>query len=102
MSIFTSNECDLCIGLQSKIDALQQRNELLEKALRQLKKKYNEQYSSESIVLTPDEVTLLFKKIKSSPYSSDIKRYLRSTLMLIKATNDSSLYAFLATQLKRD
>ncbi len=89
--------------MQEQIDMLQERNQRLESALRQLKVKYDECHRRDEIVsLSADEITALFERIKNSPYSNETKRYLRSVMMLIKNSGDASLYAFLINQLQTD
>ncbi len=101
MGLFSSKECQECLVKQDEIDTLLQRNKQLEKVLRRLKEQYEAlQVQNNTVNVSADEVTILFKKIKNSSYSQDTKRYLRSVLMLIKETGESSLYQFLLVQLK--
>ncbi len=101
MGLFSSKECQDCLAKQDEIDTLLQRNRQLEKALRRLKEQYDVLQVQNNVVnISADEISILFQKIKNSSYSQDTKRYLRSVLMLIKATGEASLYQFLLVQLK--
>lgn len=103
MALFGSKACSQCTQLQEELDALKQRNEKLTSALQRLKIKYDECISEEKKVSpSADEVTAIFQAIKNSSHTNDMKRYLRSVLMLVKETQDSMLYTFLHKQLKAD
>jgi predicted RNase H-like nuclease (RuvC/YqgF family) len=110
MGLFTQKECQECSSYQDKIDILTARNTRLEKALRELKKKYDEMQQQEieikdvneetTLKISSTEIDTLFQKIKNSSYDKDVKRYLRSILMMIKNTYNESLHEFILSKLK--
>ena len=110
MSIFGKKECQSCSAYQDKVDILTARNIRLEEALRELKKKYYEiqQQDEElkdvneknTLKISSSEIDTLFQQIKNSSYDKDVKRYLRSMLMMIKNTYNQSLYEFIISKLE--
>jgi len=103
MALFGTKACSQCAQLQEELDALKQYNEKLTSALQRLKIKYDESVAEDTkVTASADEVTALFQAIKNSSHTSDMKRYLRSVLMLVKETQDATLYTFLHKQLRAD
>ena len=110
MGLFSQKECQECSNYQDKVNMLTARNTRLEEALKELKKQYDEiQCKAVEIKDVEEETTLkisyteidtLFQDIKNSSYDKDIKRYLRSILMMIKTTYNPSLHEFIKSKLK--
>ncbi|MCF6340121.1 MAG: hypothetical protein L3J10_05125 [Sulfurimonas sp.] len=109
MGFFTQKECQQCLLYEKEIDALTIRNNQFERALRKLKQQYDEAQTQEVEIkdvenenienISPVEIDELFQNIKTSSYDKDVKRYLRSLLMLIKSSYNPSLHKYLLSQL---
>lgn len=110
MGLFTQKECQECSNYQDKVDILTARNTRLEEALKKLKKQYDDMQHQEveikdideetTLKISSTEIDTLFQKIKNSSYDKDVKRYLRSILMMIKNTYNQSLYEFITSKLE--
>ena len=106
MDLFSKKECQRCIEYQKEVELLSLRNQRLEKALIELKERYENintkgtQKEQEATKLSSNEIDSLFQKIKQSAHDRDTKRYLRSILMLLKSEYESSLYEYIISHLE--
>lgn len=107
MKLFGSKSCVSCESCQEELQAikeelhgLQTRYAKLSDAYRHQQRQNAHQVSTQSVSLSQNELTALFKRIKNASLSNDMKRYLRSVVMLIELSGDGNLYQFLLSQLK--
>ena len=100
MSLFGQKPCSECENHLRQIQTLHEHNKRLTEALRSLKERFDAIQTSETVGLSPNDIKNLFASIKSSSFDNDMKRYLRSVLMLIERTKDASLYNFLLRTLR--
>lgn len=101
MGLFDKKICYQCLAYEQEIDSHISQNKRLKTALVELKKRYDDSLVTEEVILniSSAEIDLFFQKIKSSSYDKDLKRYLRSIVMVIKTSYDPSLYDFLKSKL---
>jgi len=107
VKLFGSKSCASCESCQEELQAakeelhaLQTRYAKLSDAYRHLQRQNAHQESPSSVSLSQSDLSALFGRIKNASLSKDMKRYLRSVVMLIELSGDGNLYQFLVSQLK--